>query len=228
MKKQFIVLTAVSLLLITVAFAQKSEDKLVDFRIRAGVNFQKLYGEEFSGDKSKNDFKVGFHAGVDADLYIAESFYLQPGLLYTTKGAQKQDNDTKVKVNISYIELPVNLLFKHETGNGKLLLGAGPYIAYGITGKSTAKTGSNSLSTDAKFKNTISAADYLNGNFYFVRPLDFGANILAGYEFSSGISFQLNGQLGLAKINPKIEGVTSVNKTDLKNIGFGASLGYRF
>ena len=38
-------------------------------------------------------------------------------------------------LNLSYIEIPVNLLYKPVVGNGKLLLGFGPYIAYGIGGK---------------------------------------------------------------------------------------------
>ena len=50
--------------------------------------------------------------------------------------------------------------------------------------------------------------------------------MLAGYEFNNKVSFQLNTQLGLTKINPEYEG--SVNdKTAAKNTGFGFSLGYR-
>jgi hypothetical protein len=57
--------------------------------------------------------------------------------------------------------------------------------------------------------------------------LDAGANLLAGYEFSNRISFQLNAQLGLAKINSKYENSPNA-KTSAKNTGFGVSLGYRF
>ena len=226
MQKRFVLAIAL-VTCFTGIYAQKNDDKLVKFGIRAGVNFPKLYGDSFDGSDADTKFSTGFNAGLTADLLITPEFYLQPGLLFTTKGAKTTNRNTKVTVNTSYIELPVNLIFKPELGNGRLLLGAGPYVAYGITGKSKSKTGTIAIELDAKFKNTITAADYINGDFYFVKPLDYGANILAGYELSNGLSLQLNGQLGLARVNPKLEGVT-VDKTNLKNLVLGASLGYKF
>ena len=222
MKKQFIVFTTALALCITGVYAQKGEDKLASFGIRAGANMTTLNGDDFLGNKLNNDYKTGFHAGINADLFISEGFYLQPGLLYSTKGAKKSSNTQ----NISYIELPVNLLFKPELGAGRLLLGAGPYAAYGISGKSKTKAGEAAIELDAKFKNKVSAADYLNAAYY-LKPFDFGANVLVGYELNSGFSLQLNGQLGLSEINPEIRDVTT-DKRKWKNMGFGASVGYRF
>jgi len=51
--------------------------------------------------------------------------------------------------------------------------------------------------------------------------------MLVGYEFANKVSFQLNTQLGLTKINPEYEGEAN-DKTSAKNTGFGFSLGYRF
>ncbi len=62
---------------------------------------------------------------------------------------------------------------------------------------------------------------------FYVRPFDAGANLLAGYEFGFGISFQLNAQLGLLKVNPGYDG-DSNDDTSVKNTGFGISVGYRF
>ena len=61
----------------------------------------------------------------------------------------------------------------------------------------------------------------------YIRPMDAGANMLAGYEFGNKVSFQLNAQLGLTKINPEYEGSSNDNSS-AKNTGFGFSLGYRF
>lgn len=230
MKKQFIVLTTALALGITAAYAQKEEDKLVSIGIRAGVNLQKIYGDDFMGNKLSNDFTTGFHAGLNADLFISEGFYLQPGLLYSTKGAERKNNNTEYTQHISYIELPVNLLFKPQLGSGRLLLGAGPYAAYGISGKNKTKNGDAAVELDAKFKNKVSAAEYattlLNGAYY-LKPFDFGGNVLIGYELNSGFSLQLNGQMGLSRINPEVDGVAA-DKSNWKNMGFGASLGYRF
>lgn len=227
LKKQF-VMTAVLFSCITGAFAQKDDGKLVKFGIRAGVNFQKIYGDDFGGNKVENDFLTTYHAGITADLLVTPVFYLQPGLIYSLKGAKSESGGTKTTIKTSYVELPINLLFKPELGSGRLLLGAGPYIAYGVGGQSKTKNGSVAIERDAEFKNTISAADYLNVKSYYVKPFDYGANALVGYELYNGFSIQVNGQLGLSKINPKIEGVTNTDKTNLKNLGVGVSLGYKF
>jgi hypothetical protein len=61
----------------------------------------------------------------------------------------------------------------------------------------------------------------------YIKPVDAGANLLFGYEFSNKLSFQVNAQLGLTKINPQYDGVTN-DKRSAKNTGFGLSAGYRF
>jgi hypothetical protein len=44
---------------------------------------------------------------------------------------------------------------------------------------------------------------------------------------SSGIFAQINTQFGLLKINPENKYIAD-DKTSVKNVGFGLSLGYRF
>ena len=50
-------------------------------------------------------------------------------------------------------------------------------------------------------------------------------NFLAGYEFFGRLSIQLGVQLGLANLEPEIDGIKREGK--LKNAGFGISLGYK-
>lgn len=177
-----------------------------------------------------NDLKTGFHAGLKADLFVSEGFYLQPGLIYSTKGAETKNNNSTRTQHLSYVELPVYALFKPQLGAGRLLLGAGPYAAYGISGKSKVKSGDTALEQDAKFKNEITAIEYattLLNVAYFIKPWDFGANMTLGYELNNGFSLQVNGQLGLSDINPVVKSVEA-DKSKWRNIGFGASLGYTF
>ena len=192
------------------------------FGVRAGVNFQNLNGKDESDDRLENDLKVGFNIGVNAEVPLATDFYLQPGVLFSTKGA-KQDaplgGDEDAKVNISYIEIPVNLLYKPVLGDGRLLMGFGPYIAFGIGGK--LKLGD--FDQDIEFANDVSLADAATAVYF--RRMDAGANLLFGYELSNNLSAQINAQLGLVNIQPEVEG----NKIGtIKNTGFGVSLGYRF
>ncbi len=190
------------------------------FGIRAGVNFQNINGKDGNGNKLEYNLKPGFNAGVNAEIPVAPDYYVQPGVLFSTKGT-KFDDDSKL--NLSYVEIPVNFLYKPTLGANKLLLGFGPYVGFGIGGKLKPNTGND---RDVTFKNSITNAELLSGNV-FARRLDAGANFLAGYELSSKLSFQLNAQLGLVKINPEYDGNQN-DKSSWKNTGFGISAGYRF
>lgn len=190
------------------------------FGIRAGVNFQNLNGEA-AGRDLNNKIKTGFNAGINVEVPLADEFYLQPGLLFTSKGAKADDNEN-TKWNINYLELPINFVFKPILGNGNLLLGAGPYLGYALGGKIKSDDGD----IDLEFDSELTGAEILKAP-YTVRRFDFGGNLLVGYEFSSKLSAQLNAQLGLANLNPKIDGVDKKDN-HTQNTGFGISLGYRF
>lgn len=192
----------------------------VSFGIRAGVNLQNVNGRDFNDNKLENKLVPRLQAGVVANIPLADEFYIQPGVLFSGKGAkEKGSNDN---VNVSYLDIPVTFLFKPLLGSGHLLLGVGPYVGFAVAGKVTEPDGDK---TTIRFKNTITAAEAISDPYF--RRMDAGANLLFGYELSNNLSIQLNSQLGLAKINPEIEGVTN-NKTALRNTGFGLSLGYRF
>lgn len=214
MKRKFLALSAVLALMAGAAHAQSK----TTFGVRAGVNFQNLNGKDFSGDKLDNKIKTGFHVGVNAEIPVADEFFVQPGVLFSTKGAKAKEGDGKI--NISYIEVPVNFVYKPELGDGKLILGVGPYIGIGVGGKVKGE-GSDE---DIKFKSNVKAGD---AEAFYLKRIDAGGNLLVGYEFSNKLSFQLNAQLGLTDINPKFEG-ESAGKAKTKNTGFGVSVGYRF
>ena len=194
------------------------------FGIRAGVNFQNINGEDADGDDLDLKLKPGFNVGVNAEIPVATDFYVQPGVLFSTKGA-KSDIDDDAKVKLSYIEVPINFLYKPVLGSGKLLLGIGPYVAFAVGGKVSDDNGKDK---DIEFENEITLTQYgVSGPFGFVKRLDVGGNLLVGYELSSKLSAQLNAQLGMVKINPKITGISG-DDSKWKNTGFGVSLGYRF
>lgn len=209
MKTKSVIVAAIIFLAGTSAFAQTANG--VTFGIRAGVNFQNLNGKDASGDKLDNKLKTGFHVGANAEIPVATDFYVQPGALFSTKGA-KNDGSIDFKWNLSYIEIPVNFLYKPVLGDGKLLLGFGPYAAFAI--------GGNAESGDVKVD-----IDFGSDDGDDLKGFDAGANFLAGYEFSNKLSFQLNAGLGLLNLANRPNGD---NESSIKNTGFGVSLGYRF
>lgn len=209
---------ALSAVLALTAGAVTAQNKTT-FGVRAGANFTNLNGKDADGDKSDGKMKVGFHVGANAEIPLADEFYLQPGVLFSTKGAKAEEGSGKI--NISYIEVPVNFLYKADLGQGKLLMGVGPYVGFGIGGKVKGDGGD----ADIKFKNEITPAESMTAPYF--KRIDAGGNLLFGYEFANKLSFQLNAQLGLLNIEPKIEGV-DMGDSKTKNTGFGVSVGYRF
>lgn len=171
------------------------------FGIRGGVNFQNLNGKDDGGDNLENKLKMGVNVGLTADIpVVSPDYFLQSGLLFSTKGAKIEGTDVKVK--LSYLEVPFTFLYKPTLGTGKLLLGVGPYIGYAVGGK----IDDTDISFDDDFKR-----------------FDAGGNLIFGYQFAQKLSAQLNAQLGLANIGQNDQGDATI-----KNTGFGISLGYHF
>ncbi|RKR83996.1 outer membrane protein with beta-barrel domain [Mucilaginibacter gracilis] len=204
--------------------------------IKAGVNFSNVMMKDENGNKINTQSVPGILLGLTVDIPIAGDVYIQPAAQYSRKG-YKQENGgfygsaTNFKINASYIEVPINLLYKPRLGNGKLLFGAGPYIAYGTGGDWTSDNDAAigdivvGKKGDVIFKNNAMDGGDIN-SYLYGKPLDYGLNFLAGYEFFNKLSVQLGAQLGLANLQPHVDGVTREDK--LKNSGFGISLGYKF
>ena len=221
----------ISAILILSSVAMQAQ---IGFGLLGGVNFQNINGKNSDGDKLENGLLTGFHAGVNVNIPVATDFYFQPGLLFSVKGAKnefftmplKASGDYTTTTKLNYIEMPLNFLYRPQLGNGFLLLGFGPYIAYGISGNETSQLNSTSFERPVKFSSSVSSWSDLISNAYY-RAFDAGANILFGYEIAMGAFVQLNAQLGLMKINPEYTWITD-DQTAYKNTGFSLSLGYRF
>ena len=141
MKKRMLLLFAV-VLMSAAAFSQ-------GFGVRAGVTLQNITGEA-DGEDLESALQPGFHAGVFYEISVASDFYFQPNLLFNMKGAK--DDDIDANMNLGYIELPLHFLYKPQLGSGKIIVGFGPYVAYGVTGKLKG----DGDDVDIKFKNDLS------------------------------------------------------------------------
>jgi hypothetical protein len=183
--------------------------------IIAGPNFSSITSKNTIANSGKetSDLLVGLRAGVTLDLPLAQEFYIGTGLLYAGKGGKNKDNGD-FKTTLSYLQIPVNFLFKPEVGAGKLNLGAGPYVAYGIGGKNKGTIGN----VTAEYK----AFDDESGDLK-MKHFDAGVGVVAGYELNSGLYFGLNADLGLVNAYEKTD-----NDRSFKNTSFGVSLGYKF
>jgi hypothetical protein len=217
--------TSLLILALSVTFASAQDSPKTSFAVIGGINFQNLTGKAYNGDKLNNDMLTGYHVGFNAQIPIASKFYFQPGLLYSTKGAKTKSELSTSTTSINYLEMPLNVVYKSACGSGSFMVGFGPYVAYGISGKVKTSGDAPTVESKIEFKNAIGLNDPLDVPFY--KAFDAGASAFVGYEMTNGVFCQLDMQLGLLKINSEYSDYPD-DKTAVKNTGFGLSAGYRF
>lgn len=233
MKKPTPFIAGLIALLLVLSFSTQAQTTV---GIRVGIDLSGINLVDENGDKQATKTIPRLQVGLTVDVPLAMDFYLQPAAVYAGKGF-KQDggwlaaSENEFKAAASYIEVPVNLLYKPRLGIGNLLVGTGPYVGYGIGGKWEAEgrivIGDIVLSEnygDVIFKNDVADGEF--GNYLYGKPWDYGANVLLGYEFFQKFTVQLHGQFGIANLKPEVSGTKPDGS--IRNRSYGISVGYRF
>ncbi|MFV0607403.1 MAG: porin family protein [Niabella sp.] len=212
------------------AFAMAlSINSYAQFGVRAGFGFNNAtYKDMEYEDYTK--MKTGFHVGVTYDITVADQFAVQPGLLFAVKGGKIKASSSEGTYSFThspyYLEVPINFIYKPVLGSGNLLLGGGPYVAYGVGGKWKEDDNGEKDNGSLEFINDWDDESDDIDKVAYGKPFDAGLNLLAGYELSNKLSFQLNAGLGLLNLMPKDGGEKPNSK--MKNSGFSISIGYKF
>ena len=212
-------ITILSLVISSAAMSQ------ITFGVQAGAVLSKpstKVSTDF-GTEIKPDSRFGFSGGLIADIPFGdEPLRMMPELKFVQKGAKYNFATTflgqNIKLegnsNVNYVELPVNLAYAFKLGDNKLFVGAGPYAAYGLSGKNKA-TGSvngepaEETSEDVKFGSEEGQ----------MKRFDYGGNLMVGYFMKSGLMFKANYTRGFADLS-------NGNDEKYNNSYFGLSLAY--
>lgn len=191
------------LVVITLVLSATYTQAQTRFGIKGGVNLASMSLK--SGGVSVDAKAVaGINLGLISEFTLSNNLFLQPGLLFSTKGSKFELLD--LTYNTNNLEVPINFLYKFGTGSTKFFGYAGPYIGYALSGKGKMGTDSGDLT--------------FTGNDKDLNAFDFGLNIGIGVEVSN---FQISTQYGL--------GLTNLAPTDngtMKNKVFGVSVAYLF
>lgn len=192
--------------LITVALlvgiSVNAQDKSTIFGVKAGLNLSNV-----GGDISESDAKIGFNVGVTLDYSFTPEFYLLTGLELTTKGFKVDLVDATS--NLMYLQLPVHVGYKLPVAETtKIVFHAGPYVAYGIGGKTKA--------TNTEY-GKISANSFSTGGY---KEFDFGLGLGVGAEFGK-FGVGLGYDFGL--IN-----VVDMDGVSVRNMNGYLTVGYKF
>lgn len=147
------------------------------------ANISTFFLSDMPGVESKMD--VGGSVGGFLGLRISEHLSVQEDLLMYYKSSGFERNGVKGDFEYLGAEFTIYAMGNWTLGNGRILLGAGPFASYGINGKY--KVGGKE--TDVYEKDA-------NGDMVF-NPLNVGAALTAGYEFKCGLQINASCKYGI-------------------------------
>ncbi len=184
----------------------------------AGATMSNLY-EKHGTEKVKSEYKIGLNAGILLDVPMEKNGSFQPGVNFIQKGGKNVSGEgadqVETELRLNYLEVPLNVVFRIACSNGKFVLGGGPAVSIGLSGKSTVKDNTVTVASDIKFGSTSRDHDL---NF-----IDFGLNATAGYEFNNGFFVAANYTHGINKLL-----LDALEDDKLYNRAFSLRLGYFF
>lgn len=205
--------------------------------IKAGLNLASIaysddyldYSEQALGTDIATGMIPNYHLGGVAEFGFKGPLGLNLGLMLNAKGGSLdfdfdffgEEIKTSGKTRPLYLEVPIALTYR----NKGFFAGLGPYIGFGIGGKTKSKAEyMGQEETDS------AAIEFGNDPDNSFAPLDYGAGLELGYEFNS-LRLSASYNFGLANVAPK-EGVDQGKDEDL-DFGYyhrviGISVAYLF
>ncbi|KAA2223207.1 porin family protein [Chryseobacterium sediminis] len=173
----------------TFAFAQQTgntSSNPVTFGVKGGMNVSSLSKDSGLDDQKS---KIGFNAGVFANIPLAASFSVQPEVLYSQYGNKSDFTSFGTKYSAStkldYIAVPV--MFQYNL-IPNLYVEAGPEFGFMVSAKNKLKNESNGDST---------TSDNYKDNF---NTFNFGIGLGAGYYFTPNLGLTARYVAGLTDI----------------------------
>ena len=207
------------------------------FAVRGGLNLSTALVNDAVAIK----FKPGYHIGGTVEYMFSPKLGIQSGLFFSAKGAEIDgfnsgsyiggSPDYTYTFNELYLDLPFYATFRKSISNKlNLNLGIGPYLGYGIAGKTKEKL-NNGVFADGKteiewdtFGNGVydETRDWLTGEN--LNRFDFGVGLKVDFEYDKlilGVGFESS----IIDILNKNE-----YQQDLmyRNINIRTSIGYKF
>lgn len=212
-------------LLVVPLLAAMSTQAQVTFGPRLGLNLSNVnydYSDVDFKNKPESTSMPGAQIGFAVNAQLG-NLALQPALLFSMKGNKVEASSStgnssyksKGSSRLNYAELPVNLVYSTKGAEGGFQVFAGPYVAWGLSGKTKIEASNtvNGVTQTQKVEADVAfiSEEGSDLNKDYVRNLDYGLNAGVGYKVG-GVQVQLGYGLGLGNRVPEKEG----NKPDIK------------
>lgn len=198
------------------------------FGVKAGINMSNAGIDNKDADPK---LKIGYQIGMTVDYTFTQSWLIQSGLSFTAKGSKIDDfyagrmdgsdgRGTTHSFNQLYIQLPVYAAYKVDVSdNLGIVIGAGPYIAYGIGGKTKEKL-HKAIFGDGSTERKFDTFGNANDDIEQLNRFDFGLGLNVSAEYGKivvGLGYE--------------HGITNIAAYDgmkYRNRNAALTLGYKF
>jgi hypothetical protein len=227
MKKLFL---GVAISLGSLAWAQEKTGSLskspVTFGVKGGMNISSLTdGSDDAYFNYERKAKIGFNAGVFANIPISDKFSIQPEILYNGLGSKIESTiffdipearmDGKETLSLSYLSVPI--MFQYNI-IPDLYVEAGPEFGFLLGGRSKYElTQTSNLDGSSS---TQSYSDKIAMRMF--NKFNFGIGLGAGYYFTQNLAVT-------ARFTAGITDVYKLNTGDaVRNNAFQVGLAYKF
>lgn len=191
--------------------SQRAANDEMRFGIRAGANLMNMGKTTLGGQEYSTDSKVGFQAGVYADLPMGGNFAFLPEINFAQKGAKLKETvagvNGEINTTLSYLDIPVLIGYK---ATPELTVFAGPQVSFLLGQKTVTKVDGNQVGDDNTSTDTFS------------KSLAGGA-VGLGYSITPNINVNARYSMDFQKALKSDQ-----NQDKVKNRGFALSLGYTF
>lgn len=205
MRKQIKVSVVALAAFFMVSVSTTAQEKAsIGFKTEVNSTYYKYDAESIYSNSTS---ELGGAAGLFVKYDFNRWFALQTDLMLHYRNSEMENKLTKEKAKLeSYdLEVPVYAVFQAKVGTGKLFVGLGPYIGYGIQ----AKIGDIDMFEKDVTKKTP------------MKQLHYGAAAMLGYNFGH---FQINASY----ISQNGIGVMKETSSPLRRESLGLGIGFSF
>jgi hypothetical protein len=182
-------------LLVVVAGVRIGRAQEIHWAVQGGLNVSGGIAKE-EGVTIKGNPAPGYALGVLAEMPLQNpKWSVRAGLTYQHEASVAKIYGDHTFIRVNYFNLPIDLVYHPDFAGKRWVFGAGPWFAYGLSGKYT---------QDGYTFGIL----FGSSEAHDAHRLDFGLNLLAGYKLNE--KMMLTGRLdfGLKDVSAQPDFVT--------------------
>lgn len=182
-------------LVCVVAMATRVEAQDIHWGFQGGLSLSGGIAKE-TGVTIKGKPGLGFAFGVLGDYQLSNpKWSIRAGLTFQHEASVADIFDDQTHIRVNYINLPIDLVWHPDFAQKRWVFGAGPWFAYGLSGKYTQDGATYSIEFGSSEANDA-------------HRLDLGLDLMAGYKLNEDMMLTAKFDLGLKDVSAQPDFVT--------------------